>query len=227
MKKSILLLVFLILLSAKSYSQSIGGGLLIGVPQDKFKELNNNTGFGFQIEGAILTPTPETPFTIGLTLGYQVLSTDNSTRRWSADIPDVTLNVDRSNNMVDGQLFFRLSPFFGTIRPYAEILAGGSYLFTQTSVKSNWDNKEIASNTNKSSFAWNYGAGGGILISLGSSFEGIEGLFIDLKVRYLKGLDAEYLTKEDVIIRNGEVFYNVRKSETSHINFGVGVVAYF
>ena len=224
MKK--LFLVLLLFFSTSILAQSLGGSFLIGIPQDKYKELNNNTGYGFQIEGTFLHPTPTSPFTLGMVVGYQILSSDKYTSKWSAEIP-VTLDVERTNSMVDGQLFLRISPFFGAIRPYAEVLAGGSYLFTQTSVKSNWDNKEIATETNKDSFAWNYGAGAGMLISLGGSFSKMSELFLDIKVRYLKGLEAEYLTKNDVWVNNGQVHYNVRKSETSHINIGIGVVAYF
>ncbi len=72
--------------------------------------------------------------------------------------------------------------------------------------------------------------GGGLLINLYSPDEGegsFESLFLDLKVRYLLGTEAEYLKEGSVTIDNGNVYYDVSKSKTDLLITQVGVMFYF
>ena len=85
---------------------------------------------------------------------------------------------------------------------------------------------KLPATTNFDDFAWNYGVGGGLLINLYSPDvgEGIfESLFLDLKVRYLLGTEAEYLKEGSVTIDNGNVYYDVSKSKTDLLITQVGV----
>ena len=65
------------------------------------------------------------------------------------------------------------------------------------------------------------------MILLSDEIEEINSLFLDLKVRYLFGSEAEYLKEGSVVVDNGNVIYNVSKSKTDLITVNIGVVAYF
>lgn len=52
-------------------------------------------------------------------------------------------------------------------------------------------------------------------------------LFLDLKVRYLIGSEAEYLKEGSVDISTVPVTYKVSKSKTDLLTAHAGVVAYF
>jgi hypothetical protein len=229
--KKLLTLIFLTALQLSLSAQSAGLSFVVGSPQNDFRTSNNNTSFGIQFEGSWPSTGKHNPFAIGITGGYQVFQTTDEARPFSLTIPDVWVDVERSHNLANLHLFLKISPFSGMVRPYFELLGGGSYLFTQTTIKSNdfdFDDDDF-SDTNFDDFAWSYGGGGGLLIQVASDMGKVSGLFIDLKVRYLKGGEAEYLTAEDIFIdhRNHSVHYYPRKSETDLLSFNVGFVVQF
>ncbi len=227
--KIILLSAIIILLTIDIHSQSAGGGLMLGFPQNEFKENIDRLGFGVSGQVLFFNPTEGLPFGFGLDVGY--LNYGNESRRepFSLTIPDVVVDVDRSNNLVNFHLLFQIAPPSGSFRPYLELLFGGSYLFTETSINSR-GNEEVASNTNFDDFAWSYGIGGGLLINLYTPDQpegNFTSLFLDLKARYLLGSEAEYLKEGSVTIENGKVYYDVSKSKTDLLITQIGVMAYF
>ncbi len=237
MKKSILILLFLFALSAffpfgsvgKCFAQEAGLNFTLGFPMGEFKDNVKRTGFGISGEFLLLTPTVQNPFSIGINLGYLNYGSESRTEPFSLTIPDVVVDVNRTNNIVNFHILFKLAFPSGIIRPYAEGLFGGSYLFTETSIKSRGVD-EVASSTNFDDFAWSYGAGGGFLIQVFSSDnpeDKVGSVFIDLKARYLYGSEAEYLKQGSVSIDNGKVVYNTSKSKTDLLTAHIGAVVYF
>lgn len=230
MKRIIALLLILIsIFTVKVSAQSAGGGLMLGFPQGEFKDNINRLGFGVSGQVLFFNPSEETPFGFGLDIGYLNYGSESRQEPFSETIPDVIVDVNRTNNLVNFHLLFHVSPPSGTVRPYLELLFGGAYLFTETSINSRGSD-EVASNTNFDDFAWNYGAGGGLLINLYSpddSEDNFEALYLDLKVRYLFGTEAEYLKEGSVTIHNGDVYYDVSKSKTDLLLAQLGVMAYF
>ncbi len=229
MKKSILLLFLLVIISSGCFAQSAGLNFTLGFPMGEFKNNVTRTGFGVSGEFLLLTPTVQNPFSIGLNLGFINYGSESRREPFSSTIPDVTVDVDRSNNIVNFHILFQLAFPTGVIRPYAEGLFGGSYIFTETSIKSKGVD-EVASSTNFDDFAWSYGAGGGFLIQVFSSDdpeEKVSSVFIDLKARYLYGSEAEYLKEGSVLIENGKVIYNTSKSKTDLLTANIGAVVYF
>lgn len=212
----------------KSLAQAGGLNIMLGFPAGEFKEKVDGPGFGLSGHFLFLSPIPDRPFGIGLNIGY--LNYGQETRRepFSLTIPDVTVDVERSNNLVNFHALFQLGFGSGSVRPYIEGLFGGSYIFTETTIRSRGA-EEVASSTNFDDFAWSYGGGGGILILLssGNGEDDIGSLFLDIKARYLFGSEAEYLKEGSVIVSNGKVTYQVSKSKTDLITAHVGVVAYF
>ena len=58
------------------------------------------------------------------------------------NIPDVFVEVDRTNNLLNFHVVFEIGLPTGRIRPYVQGLFGGSYLYTQTSVRGEYNNEE-------------------------------------------------------------------------------------
>ncbi len=225
MKKVFFLLLLAGLVTLKA--QTVGGSFVIGLPQGEFKQKVDNIGFGLQVHGTLFTPSVRSPFTVGLNLGYMVYGNESSTRPLSEYIPDVFVDVNRTNNIANFHLLFQVSPFFGDVRPYAEGLFGGAYLFTTTKVESRNSNQNVFESTNFDSYAWSYGFGGGLLIKLMGPSGSMSNLFLDLKARYMYGTETEYLKEGSVTIVNGRAYYDVQKSKTDLLTLHVGVVAYF
>src|SRR3990167_8747900 len=185
-----IIIVFITAISfSKTLAQAGGLNFMLGFPSGEFKENVKRTGFGLSGHFLFLAPALDRPFGIGLNIGY--LNYGQETRRepFSLTIPDVTVDVERSNNLVNFHVLFQLGFGSGSVRPFVEGLFGGSYIFTETSIRSERNGQEVATSTNLDDFAWSYGAGGGVLILLSSGEEGddVGSLFLDLKARYLFG----------------------------------------
>jgi hypothetical protein len=157
---------------------------------------------------------------------------DSRNTAFSETIPDVSVNVDRSYNLVNFHLLLQISPFDGPFVPYVEGLVGGSYLYTQTSVKSETTNEDVATSVNFDDFAWSAGGSGGFMIKLVDKLEDddtqkdvkLGSLWLDLKARYLFGTEAEYLQEGSVKIANGKAAYYSTKSKTDMLTLHLGVV---
>lgn len=209
-------------------AQSAGLNLTLAIPQGEFKEKVDNVGFGLSGHINFLAPKPKSPFGIGLNMGYIIYGSESRTEPLSSNIPDVFVNVDRTNSLLNFHLLFTIGLPSGRIRPYAEGLFGGSYIYTTTSVKSQGTGEEFASSTNFDDWAWSYGAGGGLLILLsGDPNTDQNTIYLDLKGRYLFGSEAEYLKQGSVRIENGQVYYDVSRSKTDLLTIHAGVLIYF
>ncbi|HSP88633.1 MAG TPA: hypothetical protein VLN45_10900 [Ignavibacteriaceae bacterium] len=222
-----LVLLFSFFYCGSLIAQSAGLNFTLAFPQGEFKDNVDRLGVGGSLQFLFFDPQPNLPVSFGLNLGFLNYGSESRREPFSSTIPDVVVDVDRSNNLVNFHVLFQIIPYSGSFRPYAEGLFGGSYLFTETSIKSRGV-EEVASSTNFDDFAWSYGAGGGIIILLTENVgDDIGSLFLDLKARYLFGSEAEYLKEGSVIIENGRVTYDVSKSKTNLLQIHLGVVAYF
>lgn len=228
MKKLILIAALLIGVTNLN-AQTVGGSFMVGSPQNEFRKNVDRLGYGIQFSGTLWSPGKESPFTIGLNLGYLVYGEITENRAFSLTNPDVTVEVSRTNNLANFHLLFQLSPFSGTVRPYAEGLFGGAYIFTTTEIKSEWTQEQIAQSTNYDDYTWSYGAGVGILIRVSQDMGEVSALFLDLKARYVYGTEAAYLTEDGVVVdkQRGKVYYYPVKSKTDLLTFHIGVVAFF
>ncbi len=228
MLKKIFLILFVSTLYFNVNAQSAGINFTLGFPTGEFKENIDRLGYGLSGNFMLWNPKPELPFTFGLNVGYLNYGSESRREPFSLTIPDVTVDVDRTNNLVNFHLLFQVMLPEGSFRPYAEFLFGGAYLFTETSIKSRGDGDDVASSTNFDDFAWNYGAGAGFLIQVSEgNDEEVGGVFIDLKARYLFGTEAEYLKEGSVTVQNGRVIYDISKSKTDMITANLGVVIFF
>lgn len=209
-----------------------GINFALGFPQEEFERNVDNTGFGIGLD---FTVAPSlSPVSFGGSFGFLIYGSETRQEPFSTTIPDVTVEVETQNSILQGHLLMRLQPNSGFVRPYIDGLLGFNYLFTQTEIKDDSFGEEIASSTNFDDFAFSYGAGGGFMIRVydGPAHKGlipakVPTVLIDLRIRYLKGGEAEYLKEGSIGREAGRVFYDVSKSETDLITSHIGVVLEF
>jgi hypothetical protein len=227
--KRLFIISAVLIFTSLSMAQTVGGSFMLGSPQGEFRTYVDQLGYGIQLHGTLWAPTKARPFTVGLNLGYLIYGSRTDNRPFSETIPEVGVEVTRTNSLANLHFLCQVSPFMGDVRPYIEGLFGGSYIFTETKIKSEYDDDEIASSTNYDDFAWSYGAGAGMLIKLAQNLGDVKTLFLDLKARYIYGTEAEYLTENDIVINpaNKKVYYYPKKSKMDLLTFHIGVVAYF
>lgn len=218
-------------------AQEFNGGInfMMGFPQGGFSQNVDNAGFG--IGGYFGVLLPNSPVMLGGDLGFLIYGSETRKEPFSTTIPDVTVDVETSNNIVLGHLFLRFQAPAGPIRPYVDGLLGFNYLFTQTQIQNEQGiNEEIATSTNFDDITFSYGAGGGLQIRVydgtkkmkqESGKRELTGVFIDLRVRYMKGGEADYLKEGSIRRENGKVAYDVERSETDLLTFQIGAVLTF
>jgi len=215
-------------LVAGKYRGALDINLFLGFPRGEFQE--NNTHVGAGIDGSLLYHVPSTPLMVGLNVTYATYGTTRRRAPLSVYIPDVEVEVERTNNYVIIDPMVRLQGQLWRISPYAEVGAGLSYLFTMTKVKELWTDKEVVSSQNLGDITWNWWAGGGvgIVIYAGKYAPATRRwisnpVLLQLGFRWLSGGAAEYLTPGDVDVDNGTVSYNIRVSRTDLLVFLIGV----
>ena len=209
------------------------GHFLLGFPQGEFKDNVDRIGYGVSSE--FLYSFGPTPVKIGASLGFLIYGRETREEPFSTTIPDVTVDVTTSNNVLLGHLLLRLQPRVGAIRPYLDGLVGFNYLFTQTKIESQeGQEQEIATSTNFDDFAFSYGGGGGIMIKVYDGTKktkpskgGLAAVLVDARVRYLKGSEAEYLKEGSIGREDTEVTYDVIKSNTDLLTVQIGAIFEF
>lgn len=230
MRKSVMFcLFFVVVFTVSAFSQfDVGLNGLVISPQSGFKENVDRLGFG--LAGKFAYNLGESPFYAGIMIGGANYGSDS---RREILVWPVEVEVNTNNNILFTQLLLQARSNFQPIQPYVEGMVGFNYLWTESKIKDidDYDNEDdIASQTHFDDFTWSYGAGVGFLIKL-TSFdmdEGsnkIGGLYLDFKVRYLFGGEAEYLKEGDIEKgENNKVILNTSASDTDLMSFHIGVV---
>jgi len=208
-----------------------GIGFDIGIPQGEFKRnVPEQAAFGGSIHFAYRPGG--SPVLLGGDLGYMIYGRDVRREYFSLTIPDVFVRVTTSNNILLGHLLLRLQPAGGVIRPYVEGLFGFKYFWTETKVENEHDTdaEPIAKSINWSDAALSYGGGIGLAIVVSdqtqkrvASGEGPVAIMLDLRLRYLLGMEAEYLKKGSIQVVGTQVTYDVHRSLTDMLIPHIGV----
>jgi len=202
----------------------------IASPSGEFRDSVDRNGYGVSGYGAFTVG--RSPLKIGLEMGYIMYGHDTRPEPISMTIPDVTVNVRTTNNIFNGHLLFRVQEQFGSVAPYIDGLLGFNYLWTKTTIENESDSEEIASSTNLDDTAFSYGLGGGIMVQVGKvKQKGYGGdrlpVYLDLKVRYLLGDEADYLKEGSIKHELGRVTYDVSTSKTDLMLYQIGVAVAF
>lgn len=200
-------------------------GFATGIPTGEFDEQQKDSAFGV---GGMFGVALPWPVVIGADLTYLTFGSETRHEPFSSTIPDVTVEVERSNNLLQGYLLARLEATrTGFFRPYLEGLFGFNYLFTETTIRDEHGDEEIASSTNFDDTVLSYGGGGGFQIRIheqptkqGRPYQ----ILLDLGARYLAGGDAHYLKRGSVVIDDEDhVSYTVSESTTDVVSIQLEV----
>ncbi|GMU87706.1 MAG: hypothetical protein AMXMBFR48_29470 [Ignavibacteriales bacterium] len=230
MKKSIVLFITLIFsgfFTDSAFAQTAGANLTLAFPRGNFYANNKTTGFGGSVEAIFLNAKAGVVnYGLGANFSFLTFGSEGREAAFSNTIPDVTVDVDRSYNLMNFHLLMRLATNNTLVRPYADVLLGGSYLYTSTTVRNQYSGEEVTSSTNFDDIAWSYGAGAGVMIKIYSPEDaGSLPVWLDIKMRYLVGTEADYIKKGGVKVDsvNGKVSYDITTSETDILTFNIGV----
>jgi hypothetical protein len=193
---------------------------IVGIPQGDFGD-RAEAGVGADLYGGLRLG--ESPVVIGAKLGFMIYGHERRSEPFSTTIPDVTVDVTTSNDILLGHFVLRLRPpGNGTVVPYVDGLFGFKYLFTQTEIDTRRSD-DIASSTNFDDFALSYGGAGGLLIRVHRSAR--RTAFLQLGADYMIGTEADYLL-EGSIVRDdeGNLDFDVQRSKTTILTPRIGVL---
>jgi len=199
----------------------------LGFPQGEFKNNLDKTGLGMGLN--IGVRLGNSPVVFGVDMAIMQYGEDERYESFS-NIPDVTVRVVNSYNILQGHVFLRLQPFDeAAFSPYFDVLVGLNYLWAETSIKDeDWDEEDVFSTVNFDDAALSYGFGGGVMIGLGGAKAGpakrkVMEFFLDLRARYIFGGNAQYLQEGSIVVDGQDVTYYYSESKTDLLTFQIGV----
>ena len=219
-----------------------GIGLLGGFPAGELGDNLTNPGIGFS--GHVGYRVPQTPVILGVDGAFLRYGRESRAERFSTTIPDVTVRVVTTNNILMANSFLRLQPREPPFRPYIDALFGFHYLFTRTSIRDIPApfGDDIASSINLSDATLTYGASIGFMIEVydGRSARAqpdqgrsalavrrVRTVSIDFRIRYLDGGEASYLKRGDILRQNGQTTLNITQSQTNIVTAFLGAAVEF
>jgi hypothetical protein len=209
--------------SVRAQNYQAGGYFTAVIPHGEFHENITNNGYG--AGGYFLVRLGSSPFLAGGDIGIVVYGSESRDEPFSLTIPEVSVSVRTSNNILLAHSILRIQPREGRIRPYADGLIGLKHLFTRTSICCQFDGEEIAGTTNLSDTTFSYGAGVGVQVPILRK-AGLD-ISLDGNVRYLRGAWGEYLKKGSIRQDNGGLSYDIFSSRTDVIAVQIGVAFSF
>jgi hypothetical protein len=203
---------------------------LMAYPQNDFKTNLDRTFYG--LSGEFFFRLQRSPFLLGVSLEYLNYGSETRTEPWSADVPEVWIDVITRNSIFSAAAVVRVSPIEGPFCPYVEGLIGFNYIFTYTSIRDadSWLD-DIATTTNFDDWALTYGAGAGAILRAldvcNRQGRSVFSLYLEIGLRYLKGGTAEYLRKNSIFHDNGSLTYTPSVSTTDLMKTHLGVTFRF
>lgn len=225
MKKLFLILVVLTFSTAAFAQYTVSAAFTVANPQYDFERISDENIYGLNIDGGYNMNA----FMIGGNLSYLFRGSQNFERALSGDQIGINTDITVTHSLLQLHLLGRLQYPTPFIIPYIDGLLGGSFFSTSTESKSqnSTGNQSdvIASSTNQSDFTYSIGYGAGLMANVyNTEYEGKDlSIWVDLKVRYLKGGDAEYLQSAD------DIYYNqtAKKWETKTTKSGTSMNVWY
>jgi hypothetical protein len=194
---------------------------MTGVPIGGFgNKIGSTPGGGVDLTARV----GQTPVAVGVAFDYLLYGTETRRIALHPAVPDVTSDVDTTNNLFRTHALVRVQPLAGRVRPYAEGLLGFSYVWTRTSIDLGYEGGGGAT-THLDEFAPSFGAGGGVTIGLVSGRDAHLGL--DIGLRYLTGGEVDYLTSGDLQRDETGVAFEPTRSPASLFAVQIGIAVDF
>jgi len=211
---------------AQSHFQ-VGINGSVALPQGIFKDKVDSRGFGGGLD--LLYSPRSSPFGIGTSMEYIVYGWDTRQEIIQTSTANFDVDVNTQNSIVRNHLLLRAQRKHEKLNPYLDVLIGYNYFFTDTSIDGDDYDEDDISTKNYSDFAFSYGAGFGFMYEVYYNPKDSKNFrfLVDLKMRYFKGNKAEYLRKGGISRVEGELFYDILRSETDLFNLQAGVIFEF
>ena len=231
MKGNIIFGLVVVLMSTGGLAQpfNVEMSFALGTPQGDFQKSLDREAYGADLAFTYRLGR-HSPIHLGAGVLYQNYGWKERNSTFLPEIPEVAVNVRTTNNMITPHLILRVQPELGGFSPFVEGTWGFNYLFTESSIRDEWDDEEIASSVNYDYFTSNIGIGGGAKIRLWEGYDD-EGDFVGVhllvKSRYMLGGEAMYLKEGDLINNGNSLEYHVSRSRTDITTFNVGLVFSF
>lgn len=230
MKRSFIYIAILLFTSTTWAQFNVGVSGLILSPLGEFKDNIDENGYGLTLSGAY--HFEETPFSLGVNIGWARYGSKTNTETL---IWPVKVNVTTGNDIAFMHLMARAEHNLGFVKPYIEVLYGFNYLFTNTEIEDIEGDgfTDIASDTQFDDFSTSYGFALGAMFNLyefenRNEDENLSNIFLELKVQYMLGGEADYLKEGDLTRGvNDEIQFNKSSSEIDYISFQVGLIFQF
>jgi hypothetical protein len=200
----------------------------LGFPQAEFKQNAERLGVGGS--GLFTYRIAKSPISVGTSFSIMVYGTESRSESFSDTIQDVWVNVRTRNYLLTGYFLLRIQPREGALRPYVDGMIGFNHLWTETGVYDpEWiEYNKIASNVQISDWALSGGFGGGIMFQLfGWQQKSLSRLYLDVGIRYLKGGEALYMTRNSRHYDGNDIYYTYDRSATDMITSYIGFVFSF
>lgn len=155
--------------SAATRFQRRFSGQLAAVQMRPVGELARNIGFGYGLEGALLTRLDDAGIiALRAQVGFVQYGSERVTMPLSSTIGGrILVDVTTANDVITGGLGLQLMAPRGIVRPYATGAAGVVSFITQSSLEGSSDTQDFAHTTNHQDTGFAWLAGGGLYIPLG------------------------------------------------------------
>ncbi len=230
MKKMLLTVsVILMALSAQGQDFNFDISFAIGSPQGDFAQSLDRDAYGLDAAFTYKVGR-EIPLHLGVGIMYQNYGWRERETQFVEGVPEVDVNVRTTNNLITPQFIMRLEPRLGGFSPFIEGSIGFNYLYTQSSIRDEYEDEEIASSINYDYFTSNYGIGGGAKFRLWEGYDedgDFWGVHLFIKTKYMLGGEAQYLKEGDLIARGNDLEYIISRSRTDLTTFNIGVLFNF
>lgn len=197
---------------------------LLGFPEGAFADNLDDTGYGLSAQ--LTYRLGETPFRIGGDFGWLRYGRQSRVEPFTPRVPEIGFEVSTNYDIFLGHFLARWDAAAAgdRLRPYLDGLIGVAYLATQSEVDSDVTFRPILTTTNFDDYAFSAGGGVGLQVRLSGDDPEKEGTFLDFRVQYLFGSEAEYLAEGGLTTRGDEVILDVKRSRTDLFLFSVGVL---
>lgn len=197
----------------------VGGDFTYARPQGSFRDYVKE-GFGGSGH-LIFQPAARGP--LGLRVDAGIVNYGNESKRvlLSPTIGGrITVRLNTSNDIA----FFGVGPQLGIpdgrFQPYVNPFVGVAYLFTESSLESDYEEYQFAT-TNQDDATFSYGGRAGVYVPFSA---GAVPVSLDLGVTYMNNGVAEYLRRGDIRDNpDGTITTFPSRSDTDLLSFHLGV----
>ena len=209
----------------------IGINGIVGFPQNQFKDHVNNNNYGANLE--FLFSPSHNYIGVGISGEYLQYGSEKHSETIQTSVADFEADLSTTNFMAMGHILVRAQRKDRLFKPYLDLLVGFNYIATTSSLEGDGGESDI-STKHLSDYSLSYGTGFGFMFKVyGNKGKKNEtetdkfAVFMDFRMRYLIGNKVEYLKKGGIQRINGELVYDVLRSETDLLKTQLGLVLEF